>query len=97
MGEDRALDEFLGDDDDDGGDADESGAATGAEREAGPADGDGAGADDANGEPSADDRARTASTTAFVPGGAPCESCGASVRRRWRDDDALVCADCKVW
>ena len=26
-----------------------------------------------------------------------CESCEASVRRRWRDGTAMVCRDCKSW
>lgn len=31
------------------------------------------------------------------PDGAACESCGATVVRRWADDGAAVCADCKEW
>ncbi len=37
------------------------------------------------------------STMDWTPGGAPCEVCGASVERRWRDDGRLVCGDCKAW
>lgn len=84
MGEDRALDEFLGGDDGDGADDDgdtDDGADDTTEK-------DGAGDDSAG---------AAVSTTAFAPEGATCESCGASVRRRWRDDGALVCADCKAW
>jgi hypothetical protein len=29
--------------------------------------------------------------------GASCDACAATVRRRWRDGDAVVCADCKEW
>jgi hypothetical protein len=33
----------------------------------------------------------------WTPGGAECAACGATVRRRWRDDGRFVCADCKAW
>lgn len=33
----------------------------------------------------------------WTPGGAACEACGVVVERRWRDEDALVCEDCKNW
>lgn len=82
MSEDRALDEFLGEDD----------TADSEESEAGD---DGDTSDESDTEP--DGPTGAVSTTAFTPEGADCESCGASVRRRWRDDDALVCADCKAW
>lgn len=36
-------------------------------------------------------------TLDFSPGGADCEGCGETVRRRWRDDDGMVCGDCKEW
>ena len=36
-------------------------------------------------------------STTFVPEGADCEACGATVGRRWRDGDALVCGECKPW
>lgn len=32
-----------------------------------------------------------------TPGGAPCDGCGEPVERRWHDDGAFVCADCKEW
>jgi len=31
------------------------------------------------------------------PGGSACESCGATVQGRWRDDERWVCVDCKDW
>lgn len=34
---------------------------------------------------------------AWSPAGSSCEACGATVDRRWRDGNALVCADCKPW
>jgi len=93
MGEDRALDEFIGEDEE----ADDSGA-TDPERDEPPTDGGSESAgDDVDAESDADDEGGAVSTTAFAPEGAACESCGASVRRRWRDDGALVCADCKAW
>ncbi|MDZ7745315.1 MAG: hypothetical protein U5K28_01835 [Halobacteriales archaeon] len=36
-------------------------------------------------------------TAQFFPDGALCESCSASVTRRWHDDGHFVCADCKDW
>lgn len=36
-------------------------------------------------------------TMRFAPDGAVCESCGETVERRWHDDGAFVCADCKAW
>ncbi|WP_144426058.1 DUF7573 domain-containing protein [Halanaeroarchaeum sulfurireducens] len=36
-------------------------------------------------------------TSAWTPEGAQCASCGAVVERRWRQDDTLVCPDCKDW
>jgi hypothetical protein len=33
----------------------------------------------------------------FAPDGADCEGCGEVVRRRWREGDGMVCADCKEW
>ena len=36
-------------------------------------------------------------TSAWTSEGAPCASCGAVVERRWRQNDTLVCRDCKDW
>ncbi|GAA0248751.1 hypothetical protein ACFFQF_07230 [Haladaptatus pallidirubidus] len=33
----------------------------------------------------------------WTPGGVACECCGESVERRWRDEDEMVCANCKKW
>lgn len=33
----------------------------------------------------------------WTPGGAECAGCGATVKRRWREGDGLVCGDCKEW
>lgn len=55
------------------------------------------GADTAEGEASGLDVRPAESTMDWTPGGAPCEACGGSVERRWRDDGRLVCRDCKAW
>jgi hypothetical protein len=36
-------------------------------------------------------------TCRWSPAGDDCPACGASVQRRWREDDRFVCADCKEW
>jgi hypothetical protein len=86
MADDRSLDEFLGGGSDDEGDAgtDRDDADEPRERPEGETE-------------EGDDPEPARSTTAFDPDGAACEACGATVRRRWRDDDALVCGDCKAW
>jgi len=37
------------------------------------------------------------STYVWDDGGGECAACGATVDRRWRQEDDLVCADCKEW
>lgn len=37
------------------------------------------------------------STFEFAPDGAECAICNAVVERRWRDEQGLVCPDCKEW
>ncbi|PSQ37959.1 hypothetical protein BRD13_08180 [Halobacteriales archaeon SW_5_70_135] len=66
--------------------------------------------DDSDGDADADADADTASAAEREPEVTParatyewssreraCESCEASVRRRWRDGTAMVCRDCKSW
>lgn len=36
-------------------------------------------------------------TYSWHPDGATCEICETTVERRWLDDGAYVCADCKKW
>lgn len=36
-------------------------------------------------------------TSTWHADGAACDRCGERVERRWRDEDALVCADCASW
>ena len=101
MPEDRSLDDFAGANDgggetgaDDGavdsadgdkGDDGDKGADTGTESDA-------AGVDpaDAEVEPAVE-------TSTWHADGAECDRCGERVERRWRDEDALVCADCASW
>jgi len=108
MGRDRSLDEFFdteakastGDAGDEPSPADPgTGEAAGADGGAAvdPHAGERTDGDGAIGPPAGIGTGPAAITMAFVPGGAPCEACGASVQRRWRDGDALVCADCKEW
>ncbi len=81
MADDRSLDEFLDAENDNSEDDIDEGASS-----AEP------------GTPAGGDAPKPAqSTVAFDPDGAACEACGATVQRRWRDDGALVCGDCKEW
>lgn len=44
------------------------------------------------------DGVTAAVTTSFwTADGRACAACGESAPRLWRDGDALVCPDCKVW
>jgi hypothetical protein len=72
-----------------------SGDADGdATRRSGDADGDAT----AGSEAVADEIGRTLTTTYAVTGDdRSCDRCGAKITRRWRDDGALVCVDCKDW
>lgn len=45
----------------------------------------------------ADGATSAVSTSNWTRGGRACETCGTSVERRWREDGALVCVDCKAW
>jgi hypothetical protein len=36
-------------------------------------------------------------TVRWTPDGDVCERCDTVVKRRWRGDDAFVCAECKEW
>lgn len=39
----------------------------------------------------------TTTTYEWSPSGVDCAACGATVNRRWRDGDRVVCAECKEW
>ena len=82
MSEDRSLDDFVPGDGDGGSEAE---AADGSDVR------DAADADAATGaEPAT-------ATSTWRADGAACDRCGERVRRRWRDGDAFVCADCASW
>lgn len=53
--------------------------------------------DDASDADATDEDEPTLATTTYDSDGADCEACGATVTRRWRDGDALVCGECKEW
>ncbi|MFD1511675.1 DUF7573 domain-containing protein [Halomarina rubra] len=100
---DRSLDEFLASDEGDEDDEDEG--------EGESVDGDGHTDADATADAATDADATTESDDAspsltvhpaestmdWTPGGAACAVCGESAERRWRDDEGLVCLDCKTW
>lgn len=52
---------------------------------------------DATDEPETEDVAPAATTYAWDPEGGTCETCGATVERRWSAVDGLVCSNCKEW
>lgn len=97
----RSLDEFLGGKRTES--AEGGGEPDGAEGEDS-GDGERQGSEPEEGADRAGDTSATGeavgparSTYAFAPAGAPCTACGAVVERRWRDEQGLVCPDCKVW
>ena len=105
MGRDRSLDEFFGGESDaddpadavEGADEPEPDGATGTgdgDAESESATGD-SGSDDGLPDASAVDPAT--STLRWSSDGAACDACGATVERRWEDDGAFVCGDCKTW
>ncbi|MFW5917225.1 MAG: DUF7573 domain-containing protein [Halorubrum sp.] len=88
MGADRSLDEFAGSkvgDGEDGEDEDTHGTEELRDGEDG----------DEPAEETTPDPA--VSTSTWTSGGADCDGCGETVSRRWLDDGAFVCADCKEW
>ncbi|MGM0399404.1 MAG: DUF7573 domain-containing protein [Halobacteriota archaeon] len=57
-----------------------------------------------DGEPEVDDEPvagedppSLATTSEWTPDGEECDACGAVVERRWRQNGALVCPECKNW
>jgi len=91
VSENRSLDEF------DAGPETESAAddGDGTDRSLTASDGDG----DPSGpeRPSSSDAAPATPTMRRTPAGADCGVCGETVERRWHDDGAFVCTDCKEW
>jgi len=62
-----------------------------------PETGTGESADEAQSDEIPDIEEVTAPTMSHRPGSGTCAVCGAIVERRWRDDERLVCSDCKSW
>lgn len=100
--EDASLSDFV---DDDGAEADDDETGPSADDAVADVAEAGVGADDAGVD--VDDPATTAApdesatepavpTATWNPDGA-CERCGATAPRRWREGDALVCAECRDW
>jgi len=105
MGDDASLDEFLGDEA--GEPAAETDSAEEPTAETHPVE-EPSGESESDGDESAsesesdgdqlEESVEPATTTyEFAPGGVECDSCGASVDRRWHQDGTLVCAACKDW
>jgi hypothetical protein len=113
MTRDASLDEFLGGEDEEGGEGSEGeGAATEpvSPAEEPPVDAAEESADATGGDESPADADRdedpplapaavdpARSTYDWSPDGADCAACGETVEARWRDEPGLVCADCKEW
>ncbi len=107
MAEDRSLDEFTAAGDDESNDrpsndrtksADREAADPGEQIEANEEIGGEEPVDEESGPPLDPDGVGPAtSTSAWTTNGAACDRCGVRVTRRWADDGALVCSDCKTW
>ncbi|ELZ46713.1 hypothetical protein C463_03759 [Halorubrum californiense DSM 19288] len=103
MPDDRSLDDFAGDEDtnsgaaadtaDDGTDGVDGDDAA----DSSPDDADSDAPSDPNDAVDPADVDQAVATSTWHADGAACDRCGESVDRRWRDDDALVCADCASW
>ena len=91
MPEDRSLDDFA---------EAEVGSGEPAEADAGdaanPAE-QGSDAADTNVLTDANDADPAVATSTWHADGAECDRCGERVERRWREEDAFVCADCASW
>ena len=113
MTRDRSLDEFFGggesaDDADTESDADENADAGGRATDADEGGNESVesaeggmnrenDADDPVTLPDTSDADPATPTYRWTPDGAACKSCGSVVNRRWEDDGAFVCDDCKEW
>jgi hypothetical protein len=79
--DDASLDDFFGDGTDDGSDADATDD----------------GGTDPDPTPTAGASTEPVATAAWTPDGEACADCGTVVAFRWRDDESLVCEECKEW
>ncbi|QHS16444.1 DUF7573 domain-containing protein [Halopenitus persicus] len=93
MTEDRSLDEFAdaGSDRDRNESVDES-AADGETDVPEETD-----TDETDAEEDANPVEPATATATWTSGGAACDRCDAVVERRWLEDGAQLCADCKEW
>jgi NADH pyrophosphatase NudC (nudix superfamily) len=93
MTEDRSLDDFAGADADE--ESTEPGSDDAANGSVDPVDA----TDAADASDSADERGvdPAVATSTWHADGAECGRCGERVERRWREEDAFVCADCASW
>ncbi len=103
MGNDASIDEFGTPADDEAGDDGPDDAGNDMIHDSG-VDGEGSGDSDERARtgaesdrPTADDVTPTVTTYGWTPRNATCDACGESAKRRWRDDGAMVCRDCKEW
>ena len=100
MSKDRSLDDFVGGDSDaehgNGGERDDTGHAAGVERDDA-ADHESPSATDTEEAVESDTVTPATPTYRFAPDGAACDACGTTVQKRWHDDGAFVCTDCKEW
>ena len=96
MTEDRSLDDFAGADDDGDEESTEAGSD---DAENGSVDAENGSVDAADASDSADERGvdPAVATSTWHADGAECGRCGERVERRWREEDAFVCADCASW
>lgn len=104
MPEDRSLDDFAEADAADGEAAEaatddaEGDAADSAESEGDAVDADvHSDASDADVLTDASDADPAVATSTWHADGAECDRCGERAERRWREEDAFVCADCASW
>ncbi|WP_458186891.1 DUF7573 domain-containing protein [Haladaptatus sp. NG-WS-4] len=96
MSEDRSLSEFATDRDDEVHETDGMDVETEETGERGE-DPDEAKAEVGESDETVSEIEPASATYAWTPGGVACANCGESVERRWRDEDGMVCVDCKEW
>lgn len=97
-GDDETGDGETGDDEEARGDDGESGGSDGVSGPATAGRPEGSDGDHGDGDDVATDAVELATVTyEWAPDGGACASCESVVEVRWRDDEGLVCAECKRW
>ncbi|WP_096389527.1 DUF7573 domain-containing protein [Halopenitus persicus] len=86
MTEDRSLDEFA-----------DAGSADDPSRSESAAGGETGDPEEIDAEENAKPVEPATPTATWSSGGASCNRCGEVVERRWLEDGAQLCADCKEW